>query len=78
VEGKGGADSITKEVCKVVLWLRLLYADYIVYKKSGIDKIKIIAECRVVKFEEKALKRDNRRLLIECIEAREKETSSKE
>jgi len=31
-----------------------------------------------VKFEEKALKGSNRRLLIECIKARERETSSKE
>jgi len=47
--------------------------DYIVYKKSGIDKIRITAGYRAVKLEEKALKGGNRRLLIECIKARERE-----
>jgi len=31
--------------------------DYIVYKESGIDKIRITAGYRLVKFEKKALKR---------------------
>jgi len=51
--------------------------DYIVYKESGTDKIRITAGYRVVKFEEKALKGGNKRLLIECIEARKSEKGSK-
>jgi len=51
--------------------------DYIVYKESGIDKIRITVGYRAMKFKEKALNGDNRRLLIECIEVREKEKGYK-
>jgi len=71
MEGKRGAGSITKEV-KRSLGLDSYMPDYIVYKESGIDKIKITAGCRAVKFEEKTLKGGNRRLLIECIKTRER------
>jgi len=85
MEGKGGVRSNTKGVrSKIVSLPRLLYAGlYSIYsrlysKESETDKIRIIAGHRAVKFEEKALKGDNRRLLIECIKAREREKGSKE
>jgi len=79
VEGKGGARSITKEICKMVsIPVRYTIAlDYIVYKESGMDKIRITAGCRAVTLKEKALKRSNKRLLIECIKVRERERDSK-
>jgi len=49
----------------------------IVYKESGIDNIRITVGHRAVKFEEKALKGNNRRLLIGCIKARGREKGSK-
>jgi len=51
--------------------------DYIVCKESGLDKIRITAGYRAMRFEEKALEGGNRRLLIECMEARESEKDCK-
>jgi len=50
---------------------------YIVYKESGIYKIRITGGYKAVKFEEKALKGDDRRLLKECVKIRERKKDSK-
>jgi len=56
MEGKRGVKNNTKEICKMVPWPRRLYAG-LYSKESGTDKIRITAGYRVMKFEEKALKR---------------------
>jgi len=64
---------LQKKYIKWSLGLDTCTSDYKIYKEM--DKIRITAGYRAMKFEEKALKGDNRRLLIECIEVREKEKS---
>jgi len=73
---KGKLEVIRKEYVKWSLGLDSCTSVYIVYKESGTDKIRITAVYRAMKFE-KALKGGNRRLLIECIKAREKEKGNK-
>jgi len=68
---------IQKKYVKWSLGLASCMPDYIVYKESGTDKIRITAGYRAMKFEEKALEGGNRRLLIECIEVREREKGCK-
>jgi len=68
---------LQKKYVKWSIGLESCTPDYIVYQESEIDKIRITAGYRAVKFEEKALKGDIRRLLIECIKTREREKSSK-
>jgi len=53
---RGELEVIQKKYVKWSLGLDSYTPDYIVYKKSGIDKIRITAGYRAVKFEEKALK----------------------
>jgi len=43
MEEKGGARNNTKKVCKMVPWPHNCTPDYIVYKESGLDKIRITA-----------------------------------
>jgi len=43
------------------------------YKETGLDKIRTIAGCRAVNFEKKARKENKRRLIIECINEKERE-----
>jgi len=73
MEGKGELEIIQKMYVKWSLDLDNYTPHYIVYKESGLDKIRITARYRAMKFEEKALEGGNRRLLIECIEAGERE-----
>jgi len=68
---------IQKKYIKWSLGFDSCTPDYIIYKESGTDKIRITAGYRAVKLEEKALKEGNRRLLIECREAREREKGCK-
>jgi len=65
--------SVRRTIYNIVYKVYLFLTLYIVYKESGIDKIKITTGCRAVKFEQKALKGDNKRLLIECIKVRERQ-----
>jgi len=69
---RGELEIIQKKYVKWFLGLDNCTSDYIVYKESGLDKIRITAGYRATKFEEKALEGGNRRLLIECIGARER------
>lgn len=66
-------EKIQKKFIKWTLGLDPCTLDYIVYKETDIDRIRTIAGCRVVKFEEKAMREGNRKLLVECIKEREKE-----
>jgi len=75
---RGELQVIQKKYVKWSLGLDSCTPDYIIYKESGIDKIRITAGYRAVKFEEEALKEGNRRLLIECIKAKERKKGSKE
>jgi len=74
---RGELKIIQKKYLKWSLGLDNCIPDYIVYRVSGLDKIKITAGYRAMKFEEKALEGGNRKLLIECIEAREREKGCK-
>jgi len=74
---RGELEVIQKKYVKWSLGLDFCTPGYIIYKESGLDQIRITAECRAMKFEEKALEGGNRRLLIECIKAREKEKDCK-
>jgi len=74
---RGELEVIQKKYVKWSLDLDPCTPDYIVYKESGIDKIRIRAGCRAVKLEEKILKGGNRWLLIECTKAKEREKGSK-
>jgi len=47
---------IQKEYVKWSLGFDPCTPDYIVYKELGIDKIRIVAGCRAIKFEEKTMK----------------------
>jgi len=74
---KGDLEVIQEKYVKWSLGLDSCTLDNIVHKESGTDKIRITAGYRAMKFEEKASKRGNRRLLIECIKARERGKGSK-
>jgi len=74
---RGELEIIQKKYVKWSLGLDNCTPDYIVYKESRRDKIRITAGYRAMKFEEKALEGGNRRLLIECMEAREREKGCK-
>jgi len=76
VEGKGELEVIQKKYIKWSFGLNSCTPDYIVYKDLEIDKISITAGYRAVKFEEKALKGDNRRLRDGDAAMRKKETDS--
>jgi len=83
-KGRRELEIIQKKYVKWSLGLDNCTPDYIVYKESRLDKIRITAGYRAMKFEEKALEGGidnrgigNRRLLIECIEAREREKDCK-
>jgi len=77
LEGKGELEIIQKKYVKWSLGLHNCTPDYIVYKESGLDNIRITAGYRAMEFEEKALEGGNRRLLIECIETRKREKGCK-
>lgn len=47
------------------------------YKKTDVDRIKLVAGCKVISFEEKAIKNGERKLIIECIKEKEKVGYSK-
>jgi len=76
-KGRGELEVIQKKYVKWSLDLDSCTPDYIIYEESGLDKIRITAGYRAMKFEEKALEGGNRRLLIKCIEAREREKGCK-
>jgi len=56
MERKGELEVIQKKYIKWFLALDSCTPDYIVHKESGIDKIRITAGYRAMKFEEKSLK----------------------
>jgi len=70
---RGKLEVIQKKYIKWSLGLDFCTPDYIVYKESRIDTIRLTVGYRALKFEEKALK-----VIIECIKAREWEKGSKE
>jgi len=61
MEGKGELEIIQKKYVKWSLGLANCTRDYIVYKESGLDKIRITAGYKAMKFEEKALEGGNKR-----------------
>lgn len=65
-------ERIQKRYVKWSLNLDSCTPDFIVYRETDIEKIRTIAGCRAVNFEERALKEGIKKLVIECIKEEEK------
>lgn len=66
-------ERVQKKYVKWSLNLDSCTPDFIVYKETGIERVSTTAECRAVKFEEKAIREGNRKLVMECVKEKEKE-----
>lgn len=63
---------------RYVKWsLNSCIPDCIVYKETGTEKISSTSDCRILEFEEKALRDGERKLVIECIKEKEKEGNNR-
>ncbi|EZA53819.1 hypothetical protein X777_06636 [Ooceraea biroi] len=65
-----------KKYVKWTLGLDSCTPDYLVYKETNIDKINIIAGCRAMNFEEKAMREGRKKLVIEYIKEKERKRGS--
>lgn len=70
-------ERIQKRYIKCTLNFDSYTPDYVVYKETNVEKIGMIAGCRAVKFEEKAIKEGYRKLVVECMKEKEREGNDK-